>query len=461
MSELAELLALGISHKTAPVALRERLSLPAARVAPFLAQLTGDPEVYEAVAISTCNRTELYLVASDPVEAETVALGMLARQGEIRPTELSGSIYSLRNCDAARHLHRVAAGLESMVIGEHEVQGQVKRAYETALEAGATGPLTNRLFRAALATGKRVRAETQIAAGRVSLSSMAVELAGKTIGDLRGRSVVVLGTGETSELTAAALADRGAEMVFVANRRRERAREVARRFGGRTVGIEDLPEELAAADIMLAATASPHPIVTAEDLELVVRSRSERPLLLIDLALPRDVDPLCAEVPGVELLDLDDLQASLARTRSGRRGEARVAEAIVEEEIQSFARWLGSLEVLPTIAALRRHGDAIVDGVLAENRGRWEHASERDLERVAAVARAVMKRLLHEPTRHMRRPGEDGLHGRMQLLRELFGLEDEPAAAEPLPEAQAHAEKLGEPEPAASVRRIAGRRPSG
>jgi glutamyl-tRNA reductase len=454
MSDLSELLALGVSHKTAPVEVRERLALLDGSSEAFLRELLGDAEIHEAVAISTCNRTELYLVVGDAVEAESTALGMLSRRAGIRPTELADSIYSLRNCDAARHLYRVTAGLESMIVGEHEVQGQVKRAYEQARQAEFTGAMTNRMFRAALATGKRVREETGISAGRTSLSSAAVDFARESVGELAGKRVVILGTGETSELTAAALAAQGAEGVFVANRRHDRALELARRYGGRTVGFDELPGELESADIVLASTSSPHPLITQDELELVMLARSDRPLLLIDLAVPRDIDSACADIPGVTLRDVDDLHGVLARTQSVRAAEARSAEAIVEAEIQSFARWLGSLEVLPTITALREHGRTIVEGVLEENDGRWESLSDRDRDRLEAVARTVMQRLLHEPTLRMKRAGEERTHARMQLLRELFGLE-EPASA---PEAEADGADVA-PEPAdAEVRELRSRR---
>jgi len=426
---VTQLLLLGVSHKTAPVALRERVALPDGRAKQFLTEVLGDAEVHEAVAISTCNRTEVYLVVGDPVEAETTVLGMLARQAGIRPTELAEAIYSVRNCDVARHLFRVTAGLESMIIGEAEVQGQVKRAYELALDAGMTGPLTNRMFGAALATGKRVRSETALSQRRVSVPSVAVDLAQETIGALGERRVVVLGTGEMAELTARALAERGVHTVFIANRRRERALALADQFGGRLAGLDDMLGELAAADIVLASTASPHPIVGSDELAVVMEERDGRPLLLIDIAVPRDVDPLCAELPGVTLYDIDDLQAVVARNLQVRQAEARAADAIVEEEIKRFAGWLGSLEVLPTIAALRAHGEDIVSSVLAENERRFEGMSERDRDRLRALARAVMQRLLHEPTVRMKRGAEGRTHARMQLVRELFGLEDADEAA--------------------------------
>jgi glutamyl-tRNA reductase len=419
---VSELLAIGVSHKTAPVEVRERLALPEGRAADFLRDLRGGAEVHEAVAISTCNRTELYLVVGDPVEAESTVLGMLARQAGIRPTGLATAIYSHRNCDAARHLYRVVAGLESMIIGEAEIQGQVKRAYETAQAKETVGPLTNRLFRAALATGKRVRTETAIGERQLSLPAVAVALAREQLADLSGRRVVVIGTGETSELAARALADSGTRTVFVANRRRDRAISLARRYHGESLSFDKLPEALVGADIVVAATASPHLLLEVREVADVMQQRGGRPMLLIDLAVPRDIDAACAGLEGVSLYDIDDLQAVVNRNRKVRQAEARKAEGIIEEEIQQFAAWLGSLEVLPTLAALRTWANEIAQQVVSENSGKWESVSARDLERVDAVARAVVNRLLHEPTLRMKEMRDDRVHARMALVRDLFGL---------------------------------------
>jgi glutamyl-tRNA reductase len=421
---MSELLALGASHKTAALALRERIALTDNAAEPLLHELTAHPAIGEAVALSTCNRTELYLLVTDPVEAESAVLALLARRAGIRPTELLDGIYALRNCDAARHLYRVASGLESMIVGEAEVQGQVKRAYEAALAARTTGPMTNKLFRAALETGKRVRTETAISSGRASVASVAVDAARDALGDLTARHVLLIGAGETAELTARALHDHGVTTMFIANRRRERAIALAQQFGGASGSFDALPAELARADIVISSTSSPHALLGAEELAVVNRGRQGRPLLLVDLAVPRDIDPACAELPGVTLLDIDGLQAQVRRHISVRKAEARRAEGIVEEEIQGFAGWLGSLEVMPTVTALRAHADDIVARVLAENDGRWETLSERDRKRVEALARAVANRLLHEPTLRVKGLDASHRHARLQLLRELFGLED-------------------------------------
>ncbi|HEX4438205.1 MAG TPA: glutamyl-tRNA reductase [Solirubrobacteraceae bacterium] len=433
---MSELLALGISHKTAPVSLRERLAFSEGEAEDFARTAVATGEVREAVVISTCNRTEVYLVVGDPVQAESDVLGLLALRAAIRPTELAEAIYSPRNCDAARQLYRVTAGLESMIVGENEIQGQVRRAHEAAMRAGATGPLTNRLFAAALTTGKRVRSETAIGASRISVPSVAVDLALSVLGNLEQSHVVILGAGETSELTARALAEQGAGTIFLANRHADRAISLAQRFGGTVVGLEKLPEQLLAADIVLSSTASPDPIVGREELELVMSQRETRPLLLIDIAVPRDIDPACGELEGVTLYDMDDLQAVVARNLNSRAEETPRALEIVEEEIHRFARWLGQLDALPTVAALREHGSAIVEQVLAENSGRWEGASPRDVARVGEIARAVMSRLLHEPTIRLRSLDGDRGHASLELVRELFGLLDgaEPETSEELAE---------------------------
>ena len=427
---MAELLAIGASHKTAPLELRERMALTEGRAAGVLSEIVDEEGVHEAAAISTCNRTELYLFAADGVAAESLALATLAREADIRPTELVGHLYSLRGAGAAEQLFRVTAGLDSMIIGETEVQGQVKRAYELALVEGATGPVLNRLFRGALAAGKRARSETGISEGALSVPQVAVELAQRTLGDLTSRRVLVVGAGETAELAARALAARGVEAVFIANRRYDRAIGLAERFGGRAVRFEELPEQMAEADIVASSTSSPHHVIERDALAEVMAARDERPLLLIDLAVPRDIHPDCRELPGVTLHDMDDLQALVERNASGREAEARRAESVLRAELSRFERWFGTQDVTATIAALRARGDEVVARVLAENEARWEGLTEADRKRLSAMARAIASRLLHEPTLRLRRTGDDeDAYANVAALRELFGLDPE---AEPL-----------------------------
>ncbi len=430
---MSGLLALGVSHRTAPLALREQLALTEGKAAGVLSGLVSEESISEAVALSTCNRTELYLVAVDAVEAETAGLGVLAREAGIRPTELLGPLYSLRGAEAARHLYRVTAGLDSMIVGEAEIQGQVKRGYELALVEGATGPILNRMFRGALAAGKRARTETAVGEKGVSIPSVAVELAQRNLGDLSARRVLLIGAGEMSELTARALAARGSDAVFIANRGYNRAISLAQRFGGSAVRIDELPLQLANADIVVSATNSPHHLIERSELEMITGQRDGKPLLLIDLAVPRDIDPACREVEGVSLFDVDEVQAIVEQNASGREAEARRAGGILDSELSRFERWLGAQEVMPTVAALRERADSIVSQVLAENATRWESLSATDRERIDQMARAIANRLLHEPTVRIKGLADhEDAYLQVSALRELFGLDagTEPEAAD-------------------------------
>jgi glutamyl-tRNA reductase len=420
-----ELLALGASHKTASLELRERIALPTGRAARVLAELTEHDAIHEAVALFTCNRTELYLITADALEAENAALTILSRQAGLRPTELFGSLYSLRGAEAVEHLFAVTGGLDSMIVGEAEIQGQVKRAYEVALVEGVSGPVSNRLFRDALAAGKRVRSETGIARNNVSISTVAVQLAGEFLGELSERRVLVIGAGENAELTARALRDRGVETLFVANRRYDRALGLAQRFGGRAVTFDDMPRELEAADIVVTSTGAPHQILGREELEFVAASRMGRPLVLIDLAVPRDIEPSVRDCPGIALYDMDDLQRAVARNMDAREAEAAEALVLVREEVARFQDWMASLDVVPTISALRRRADEVVEQVLRENESRWETLSPADRERVEVMARAVVSRLLHEPTVRLK---DRSSYHYLHTIRELFGLDPEPVA---------------------------------
>ncbi|MGH2742936.1 MAG: glutamyl-tRNA reductase [Thermoleophilaceae bacterium] len=430
-----ELLALGASHKTASLELRERIALPTGRAARVLAELTEHESIHEAVALFTCNRTELYLVTADALEAENAALAILSRQAGLRPTKLLGSLYSLRGRETVEHLFAVTGGLDSMIVGEAEIQGQVKRAYEMALVEGVSGPVSNRLFRDALAAGKRVRSETGIARTNVSVPTVAVQLAAQFLGDLSERRVLVIGAGENAELTARALRDRGVETLFVANRRYDRALGLAQRFGGRAVTFDDMPRELEAADIVVTSTGAPHQIVGREELEFVAASRMGRPLVLIDLAVPRDIEPSVRDCPGIALYDMDDLQRAVARNMDAREAEAAEALVLVREEVARFQDWMASLDVVPTISALRRRADEVVEQVLRENESRWESLSTADRERVEVMARAVVSRLLHEPTVRLK---DRSSYHYLHTIRELFGLDAVEAEVVPLRDQARH-----------------------
>jgi glutamyl-tRNA reductase len=425
---VSELFLLGLSHRTAPLDLREAVALTEGRAAGVMGELTAEPAVQEATVVSTCNRTEIYLVAVDPVEAESLALSALSRQADIGPTGLAPHLYSLNGSEAGRHLFRVAAGLESMIVGEAEIQGQVRRAHELALVEGGSGPILTRLFQGAIAAGGRAREETGISRKGVSVPSVSIELAAHAIGDLKGRRAVVIGTGETAALVGQALASRGSSLTFVANRHFDKAVELAERFSGEAARLDQLADHLATAEVIVSATNSPHHVIEAEDLAFRRGCSEPGQLLLIDLAVPRDIAPECRDEQGVILHDVDDVQRQVERNAGVRQAEGRQAEVILDAELERFEAWLASLEVLPTVAALREFADEVVERVIAENRNRWHDLGDADRTRVEAMARTVAGRMLHTPTMKLREvAGSDRAYESVNALRELFALDTETA----------------------------------
>jgi glutamyl-tRNA reductase len=392
----------GLSHHVAPVELRERVTLDL-DAASELARSLGD-----AVCLSTCNRTELYLADADEEEA-------LAALGRVAGEPLDGVAYRLHEDAAALHLFRVAAGLDSLVPGEGEILGQVRSAYE----AVAPGPLLDRVFRQALAVGKRVRTETAIGESPASVSSAAAALAAQVFGDLRGRRVLLIGSGRIGELAAGNLASRGAEIAFVANRTADGARELAQRFGGTALRLDELPARLGEVDVVVSSTSAPEPVLLAAD----VPAKRRAPLFFIDIAVPRDVDASIARLDGCFLYDIDDLEAVVAETLSGRRLEAEHAEELVVEEAERFRSWRASLDVVPAIASLRARAEEIRAAELAKLNGRVSDDERRTLE---SVTTQILNKLLHLPTVRMKEAavGADGA-AYADAVRHLFGLEDD------------------------------------
>jgi glutamyl-tRNA reductase len=401
----------GISHHQAPVELRERAALDPQRASELARQLAG--ESGEAVCLSTCNRTELYLAATSPDEAEQRAEAALLEL----ETELGPALYRLRDEGAALHLFRVAAGLDSMVPGEGEILGQVR----TAHELGVAGPVLDRLFRQALHAGKKARAQTAIGESPASVSSAAAALAEQVFGDLRGRSILVVGAGKVGELAVRNLVSRGATISFVANRSVDRAGELARSVGAEAIPLDRVQSELERADVVLSSTGASGWILTRAQLEQALPARKGRPLFLIDLAVPRDLDPGIHELDGCYLYDIDDLEAVVAETLAGRRREAERAEAIVAEEADRFRDWHASLDVVPAIASLRARAEEIRAAEL--RRAKLSDSERRAAESVTA---AVLNKLLHLPTIRMKEAAAaaDGVLY-ADAVRHLFGLEDE------------------------------------
>jgi glutamyl-tRNA reductase len=401
----------GISHHRAPIELRERAALDPKRAAELARRLSGDRG--EAVCLSTCNRTELYLADESADEAERKAeAALIALESELGP-----ALYRLRDEAAALHLFRVAAGLDSMVPGEGEILGQVRGAHE----GGATGPILDRLFRQALHAGKKARTETAIGESPASVSSAAAALAEQVFGDLRGHSILVVGAGKVGELAVRNLVTRGAKIAFVANRTLDRASELAHRFGAEPIPLDRVAGELERADVVLSSTSATGWMLTRDQVERALPARKGRPLFLIDLAVPRDLDPAIHELDDCYLYNIDDLEAVVAETLAGRRREAERAEGIVAEEADRFRDWQASLDVVPAITSLRARAEEIRAAEL-------DRAKLNDSERRAAdsVTAAVLNKLLHLPTIRMKEAAAaaDGVIY-ADAVRHLFGLEDE------------------------------------
>jgi glutamyl-tRNA reductase len=402
----------GVSHHRAPIELRERVALDLEACRALAQRLDG-----EAVVLSTCNRTELYLVREEHVDDEAVAA--LAQLAGERADDLAAALYRLRDEAAALHLFRVAAGLDSLVPGEGEILGQVRAAFE----AGAAGPFLDRLFRQALHTGKRVRMETAIGESPASVPSAAAALAQQVFGDLTGRRVLLLGAGKISESAARNLRSRGAEIGVVANRTLAHGEDLARKLGAQALALDALAAELERADVVVSATSASELVLSRESVAAAVRARRGRPLLLLDLAVPRDLDPAINELDGCFLYDVDDLEAVVIETLSGRRGEAARAEQLVAGEADRFREWQASLDIVPTIASLRALAEEIRDRELLKAGGRL---SERERKHIESVTSQIVAKLLHLPTIRLKEAAAaaDGVVY-ADVVKHLFGLEEE------------------------------------
>jgi glutamyl-tRNA reductase len=390
----------GISHHVAPVELRERVALPLERAALFARSL-GD-----AVCLSTCNRTEVYVAGDDGSRA-------LSSLEEIAGEPLRSVAYRMHDDAAALHLFRVSAGLDSLIPGESEILGQVRAAFDAA----SPGPLLDRVFRQALQLGKRVRTETAIGESPASVPAAAAALAAQVFGDLTGRKVLLVGAGRIGELAAGNLSARGASIAYVANRSAEGASELATRFGGAAITLDEVASRLGEVDVVLTSTAAPGVVIDARD----VPSKHRSPLFFIDIAVPRDIDPEVHELDGCYLYDIDDLEAVVTETLEGRRAEAEVAERLVVEEAERFREWRATLDVVPAIASLRSYADEIRAAELAK----YASLPEEEQQRLAAATAQVLNKLLHEPTVRVKQAAAEGDGAEYaEAIRRLFGLDE-------------------------------------
>jgi glutamyl-tRNA reductase len=435
---MRDFIVVGLSHRTAPVEVRERLAVAPDRLEQELRTIAANGRFDEALLISTCNRVELYATSTRPTEAAQSAKETLATR---LPDAVPGDVlYQERGANVVRHVFRVASSLDSLVVGEPQILGQVKEAFDAAKVAGTMGTLLGRCFTQAFATAKRVRSETGIAEGTVSVSSIACELAKKIFGNLEGRRTLLLGAGEMGESAARSLRQTGTQL-HVINRNDERARTLADSCGGRAVPYERLTMELANADVVIASTASPKFILTPELMKGVVRTRRHRPLFIIDIAVPRDVDPRVGNMDNVFVYDVDDLQQVAEENLAVRTREAAHAERIVDEEVEAFLIWRRSLELAPTIVALRERFGQIADQELQRALPRLEGISQSDRAVLEAMGRSLVNKLLHQPMTQLKAgAGEPDGALLIDAVRRLFALsEEEPPPAAPSTEGSTEA----------------------
>ncbi len=413
----SRLLLLGWNFRGAEPSLRERIAFTADEVREALDRIRRDGIASEGVIVATCHRSEIYALCEGEKPEQEIA-GLISRWRGLDPADVASACFHREGPDAVRHLFRVAAGLESMALGESEVLGQVRTALRVAREAGATRAVSHRLFESAVATGKRVRSETEIARHPLSVSSIGYELATRVFGDMSRRTVLVLGAGETGSLFARLAGEAGVGDIRIANRTDERADALAQSLGGRAVAWGSVAEALAEADLVVGTTSSPQPVVLRGDVEAAMRLRRGRPMMFLDLAVPRDIEPEIAEVYNVYAYGIDDLEGVAEDNRKKRAREIPRVEAILEEELGRFVAWLGNLAVVPTLNGLQRH--------LAELRDReLERLPPAERERFRAFADAFSARLLHEPMRRLKdEPDASRKLDRVEAIRHLFRLDE-------------------------------------
>jgi glutamyl-tRNA reductase len=397
------ILLLGLNHTTAPVHLRERLAFNEEQIRASLARLFCShlpSSLSELIILSTCNRIEIYAASNYLAYAELEAF--LSESRGVTAQELHPYLYRFQDVEAARHLFDVAAGLDSLVIGEAQILGQITRALELARGQNAAGPTLNRLFQAAIHAGKRARTETAISRNPSSVSSLAASVAEKTVGQIRTASVVVLGAGEMAELTVEALRKRGVAKIRVVNRTLERAQVLANRWGAESATFESLSESICDADILISSTGAPHLVVSAEMIGEAMRRRAERPLMLIDIAVPRDIDPDAARFPHVNLFDIDGLNAQLEDSLTRRLDEVPHVREILADELSEFEHYLQSLEMLPIIAGIHQQAESIRTIELEKTLRRLPGLTDAERERIETLTQALVRKLLDHPTRRLR-----------------------------------------------------------
>ena len=399
------LVVIGLSHRTAPVDIREGVAVLPHALEGVLRRFAAVPKIAECAVLSTCNRSEVYCVTPDIQAARDAVIAEWRERSGLNADALCRHLFVHRDADVARHLFGVAAGLDSMVMGEPQIAAQVKEAGAAALSVGTGKTVLNRLFRAATEASKRARTETEIATGAVSISFAAVELAKKIFGDLDGQTALVLGAGEMSELTARHLADNGVKSLSVTSRTLARARDMAMRVGGRAISWDEGMDNLHRADVIISSTSAETYVLERHHVAAAMQKRKNRSVFLIDIAVPRDIDPAVGDLYNVFLYDLDDLESVVGANLERRKTEAEKVRAILDEEVMAFSAWVNSLDVVPAIVALRRHFQAFMDAELAH--AKLTEFSDDQRAQVANVVRRFMNKVLHKPVIRLKEAAEE------------------------------------------------------
>jgi len=431
MVEKSEIVVIGLNHQTAPVEVRERLAFSSEDNPRVLQAMRQNPCVDEVVLFSTCNRVELLVATKNISKAVEMVKDFLADFKKTPRQSFEQALYVYDGDEAVRHIFRVAASLDSMVVGEPQILGQIKESYQEASSNRACGVILNRLMHRSFSVAKRVRTETGIGDHAVSISYAAVELGRKIFGQLEGKAVLLIGAGEMAELAVEHLVTNRARPIFVANRTFERGLEIAERFKGTAIRFEEIRDYLKQADIVISSTGAPHYILVRGDFKGVMRARKNRPLFLIDIAVPRDIEPEINRITNVYVYDIDDLQNTIQENIEERRKEARRGERIVDEAVVQFRRWFQCLDVVPTIVALREKLEEIRQAEIKKTLACLTSASEEDRAAIDRLTVSLIKKILHDPTLFLKQSGhKDKKFLYVDIIRRLFNL-DEPNNREP------------------------------
>jgi len=423
---MAKIVDMGMNHETASVDLRERLASDSQATQRALGFIREMACIKEGLFLTTCNRVETIFTTEDIEEARKSMVSFMSELGEVPENQVKSSLYTLEGMDAVQHILRVTSSLDSMVVGEPQILGQIKAAYAEATRQRTSGVVLNRLMHRAFHAAKRVRTETEICGSAVSISYAAVELAKKIFQDLAGKKVLLLGAGEMAELAARHFLNQGVSTMSVANRTFERAVEVAQTFRASPVYLDEIGSQLLDVDIILASTASSRYVVTREGVKGILRKRRNRPLFFIDIAVPRDIEPEVNQLPNVYVYDIDDLQGVVDVNKAERLQEACKAERIVEEESFKFERWLKTLAVVPTIVSLREKAEAIVQTELKKSGSHLGDISPEQMEAVRTLSRSIAEKILNHPILYLkRRSARPTVNTDLDITRKLFGLDED------------------------------------